>query len=92
MPNEDSGKDLQIIARSLYVRLLLHGVICITTSQHESKCFRHLSFFLSFPGHLSVSDWNTVVEKLAIRFQRNFTRVLTGKRRGSDRKLFDFHT
>ena len=66
MPNESLGKDLQIIASSLYVRSLLHGVICITRSQHESKCFHHI--LSSFPGHHSVNDWNTVMEKLGIRF------------------------
>ena len=59
MPNESSGKGLQIIASHFHVRLLLHGEICVTKSQHESKCFCHLSF----SGHLSVNNCNTVTGK-----------------------------
>ena len=61
MPNENSGKDLHIIESHFYVRSLeaLHGEICVTKSQHESKCFCHLSF----SGHLSINNCNTVTEK-----------------------------
>ena len=46
MPNESLGRDLQIIARSLYVTLL-HGVMCITEYQCLSNCFSLIpSFFL----------------------------------------------
>ena len=47
MPNENLGRDLQIMHMSLYVKSLLHGVICVTMNETESKCFCHiLSFFL----------------------------------------------
>ena len=65
MPNESSGKDLKIIVSHFYVRLLRHGVICITKNQDESNCFRHI---LPFPGHLSIKNCFTITEKLALRF------------------------
>ena len=39
MPNERSGKDLQIMCGHCYVRSLLHGVNCITKYQRPSNCF-----------------------------------------------------
>ena len=62
MPKEKSGKNLQIIAWSLYIRSLLHGVICITKCQPVSKYFPHI---LS-PDQFLVNDWDMVTEKLAI--------------------------
>ena len=44
MPNEGSGKDLQIMFGHFYVRSLLHGVICVTMCEHPSNCF--FLFFL----------------------------------------------
>ena len=68
MPIESSRKDLQIIACHFYVRFapswhnLCHKVSnCV-------KVFASYSFFLS-PDQFSVNDWDTVTEKLAIRFQ-----------------------
>ena len=46
MPNESSGKDLQIICGHFYVKSLIHGVICVTECQRPSNCF--FLFFLSF--------------------------------------------
>ena len=47
MPNEGSGKDLQIMCGHFYVKSLLHGVICVTKCEHPSNCF-FLFFFLLF--------------------------------------------
>ena len=41
-------------------------------------------------GHISVNDWNTLTEKLAIRFQWNFTHVLMGRWRGLIENFFTF--
>ena len=67
MPIESSWKDLQIICH-FYVKLLLHGIICVTKRQPVSKCLRYSFFFLS-PDQFSANDWDMVTEKLAIRFQ-----------------------
>ena len=72
MPNEGSGKDLQITCWSLLRQISPSCVICVTKCQHQSNCF-FLFFFLS-PGH----DLFTVSKQLAIRFQQNFTRILMG--------------
>ena len=79
MPNESSGKDLQIMYWSLLRQIapswrnLRHKV---STSV---KLFLFiLSFFLSSPGHFSVNDLFTVSKQLAIRFQQNFTCILMG--------------
>ena len=47
MPNESSGKDLQIMSGHFYVRSLLHGVICVTKCQRPSNCFFLLRCWLS---------------------------------------------
>ena len=60
MAHGSSEKYLQIMGRSLYVRLLIHAVIYITKCQRASKCF---SFMPSSYGHLSVSDCSTIPEK-----------------------------
>ena len=61
--NESLGRDLQIRVRSLYFRLLLHGLSCITECQRAPKyfSFNPSFFFLSVPGHLYwiVSYWKT---------------------------------
>ena len=88
MPNESSGKDLQIMYWSLYVRSLLHGVICVTMCQRPSNCF-FLFFFLFSPGHFSVNDLFTVSKQLAIRFQRNFTCILMGSVRIAVQNFID---
>ena len=69
-----------------YVRLLLHGVICVTKCQRPSNCF--FLFFLS-PGHSSVNDLFTVSKQLAIRFQRNFTCILMGSVRIAVQNFID---
>ena len=84
MPNESSGKDLQIMYGHFYVRLLLHGVICVTKCQRPSNCFFLFFFLFSSPGHFSVNDLFTVSKQLAIRFQRNFTCILMGSVRIAD--------
>ena len=52
MPNESSGKDLQIMCGDFYVRSLLHGegLICVTKCQRPSNCF-FFFFFLSSSFH-----------------------------------------
>ena len=86
MPNESSGKDLQITCGHFYVRSLLHGVICVTKCQRPSNCF--FLFFLS-PGHFSVNDLFTVSKQLAIRFQRNFACILMGSVRIAVQNFID---
>ena len=91
MPNESSGKDLQIRYWSLLRQIapswrnLRHKV---STSV---KLFLFiLSFFLSSsPGHFSVNDLFTVSEQLAIRFQRNFTCILMSSVRIAVQIFFD---
>ena len=89
MPNESSGKDLQIMCGHCYVRSLLHGVICVTKCQRPSNCFFLfflLSFFLLFyPGH----DLFTISKQLAKRFQRNFTCILMGSVRITVQNFID---
>ena len=69
MPNETSGKDLQIMYSHFYVRSLLHGGICVTKCKRPSNCFFLFFFFLSSsPGHFSVNDLFTVSKQLALRF------------------------
>ena len=60
----------------LYVRSLLHGVICVTKCQRPPKCFSFVcSFFL-----LLATFWSTIAllssEKLPIRSWWNITCVL----------------
>ena len=76
MPNERSGKDLQITCGHFCVRSLIHDVICVTKCQPSVKLF--LFILLSSPGHFSVNDLFTVSKQLAMRFQRNFTCTLMG--------------
>ena len=66
MSNESLRRDLLIKQGHSHVKLLLYGVICITKRQRVSNC---LSFILSSPGNLSVSDCSPIKEKPAIRFQ-----------------------
>ena len=82
MPNESSGKDLQIMHWSLLrqitpsLRNLRHK---LSTSV---KLFLFiLSFFLLLfsPGHFSVNDLFTVSKQLTKRFQRNFICMLMGR-------------
>ena len=89
MPNESSGKDLQIMYWSLLRQIapswrnLRHKV---STSV---KLFLFiLSFFLS-PGHFLVNDLFTVSKQLAIRFQRNFACILMGSVRIAVQNFID---
>ena len=68
MPNENTGKDLEIIDGHLCVRLLMHGVICIAKCQDLLKLF--LLAFSSFSSsqHL-VNNCSTIPKNLTIRFQ-----------------------
>ena len=66
MPNECLGRDLQITDGPLLCQVSLS----LRNLHHKEstcqKCFCHiLSGFLSSADHLSVNDWNTVMEKLA---------------------------
>ena len=54
------GKIFKLLPGSLYVRSLLHGIICIKMSQPGSKHFHHV---LSFSGHLLINNCSTVPEK-----------------------------
>ena len=67
MINESLGRDLQIRVGHFYVKLLLHGTICITKCQCASTCFSYIPS--SSPGHLLVIDCLTIPETLAIRSQ-----------------------
>ena len=69
MPNESLGRDLQIIQRSLCVKSLLHGIICVTKCQRLSNCFFLLFFLLATFRSISVNNCSTVMEKLAIGSQ-----------------------
>ena len=42
------GKIFKLCIGHFYVRLLLHGVICVTKCEHPSNCFFLFFFFLSF--------------------------------------------
>ena len=62
MPNERSGKDLQIMCGHFYVRSLLHGVICITKCQRPSNCFSYVYGFCFF---LLLSTFGKIVRKFS---------------------------
>ena len=47
MPNESLITDLQSMLRSLYVKLLLPDVICVTKCEHAPKCFSLNLLFLA---------------------------------------------
>ena len=67
MPNESSGKDLQIMCGHCCVRSLLHGVICITKCQRPSNCcFLFFFSFFSWP----LFGLFTVSKQLAVRFNK----------------------
>ena len=76
MPNESSGKDLQIICWSLLRQIALswRNLRHKMSTSIKTVSF-YSSFFLSSPGHFSVNDLFTVSKQLAIRFQRNFTYI-----------------
>ena len=92
MPNESSGKYLQIMYWSLLRQITpswrnLHHKVSTSV-----KLFLFiLSFFLSSssPGHFSVNDLFTVSKQLAIRFQRNFTCILMGSVRIAVQNFID---
>ena len=76
MPNESSGKDLQI----MYWSLLLQIAPSWRNLRHKVSTSVKLFLFIlsSSPGHFLVNDLFTVSKQLAIRFQRNFTCTLMG--------------
>ena len=83
MPNESSGKDLQIMYRSLLREIapswrnLRHKVLTVS--------FYSFFLLLSSPGH----DLFTVSKQLAIRFQQNFTYILMGSVRIAVQNFID---
>ena len=89
MPNESSGKDLQITCWSLLRQIspswrnLRHKV----STSVKLFLFILLSFWLSF--FLLVNDLFTVSKQLAIRFQRNFACILMGSVRIAVQNFID---
>ena len=90
MPTESLGSDLQIKGGH-FTSLFLYAVICITKCQHAPKCFFFNLFESTFPGHPSVNNCPTVLEKLTIWSQWNFTCVFISKWRSGNRKSVDLH-
>ena len=87
MPNEGSGKDLQIMCWSLLRQISLSWCNLRHKVSTPVKLFLFillLSFFLS-PGH----DLFTVSKQLAIRFQRNFACILMGSVRIAVQNFID---
>ena len=88
MPNESSGKDLQIMYWSLLRQIapswrnLRHKV---STSVKLFLFILLSSFFFLSPGH----DLFTVSKQLAIRFQRNFACILMGSVRIAVQNFID---
>ena len=90
MPNESSGKDLQITCWSLLRQISPSWRNLRHKMSTSVKLFLFiLSFFLSFPGHFSVNDLFTVSKQLAIRFQRNFACILMGSVRIAVQNFID---
>ena len=89
MPNESSGKDLQITCWSLLRQISPSWRNLRHKMSTSVKLFLFiLSFFLS-PGHSSVNDLFTVSKQLAIRFQRNFACILMGSVRIAVQNFID---
>ena len=80
MPNESSGKDLQIMCWSLLRQISpswrnWHHKVSTSVKLFLFILFFFFSFFLLFsPGH----DLFTISNQLAVRFERNFTCILMG--------------
>ena len=90
MPNESSGKDLQITCWSLLRQISPSWRNLRHKMSTSVKLFLFiLSFFLSSPGHFSVNDLFTVSKQLAIRFQRNFACILMGSVRIAVQNFID---
>ena len=90
MPNESSGKDLQITCWSLLRQIAPSWRNLRHKMSTSVKLFLFiLSFFLSSPGHFSVNDLFTVSKQLAIRFQRNFACILMGSVRIAVQNFID---
>ena len=90
MPNESSGKDLQI----MYWSLLRQIAPSWRNLRHKVSTSVKLFLFIlssSSPGHFSVNDLFTVSKQLAIKFQRNFTCIdlLMGSVRIAVRNFID---
>ena len=56
MPNGSSGRDLQIMEGHLYVKLRIHGVICITKCQRApaalvNMCINNFDMFRRKSGY-----------------------------------------
>ena len=89
MPNESSGKDLQITCWSLLRQISPSWRNLRHKMSTSVKLFLFiLSFFLS-PGHSSVNDLFTVSKQLAIRFQPNFACILMGSVRIAVQNFID---
>ena len=89
MPNESSGKDLQITCWSLLRQISPSWRNLRHKMSTSVKLFLFIlllssSFFLS-PGH----DLFTVSKQLAIRFQRNFACILMGSVRIAVQNFID---
>ena len=83
MPNEGSGKDLQITCWSLLRQISLSWRNLRHKVSTPVKLF--LLFFFLSPGH----DLFTVSKQLAIRFQRNFACILMGSVRIAVQNFID---
>ena len=82
MPNESSGKDLQIMCWSL-----LRQISPSWRNFHHkvSTSVKLFLFILSSPGH----NLFTVSKQLAVRFQQNFTCILMGSVRIAVQNFID---
>ena len=85
MPNESSGKDLQI----MYWSLLRQIAPSWRNLRHKVSTSVKLFLFILSPGHFSVNDLFTVSKQLAIRFQRNFACILMGSVRIAVQNFID---
>ena len=88
MPNESSGKDLQITCWSLLRQISLSWCNLRHKVSTPVKLFLFILLLLS-PGHFSVNDLFTVSKQLAIRFQRNFACILMGSVRIAVQNFID---
>ena len=84
MPNESSGKDLQITCWSLLRQISPSWRNLRHKMSTSVKLFLFILLLLS-PGH----DLFTVSKQLAIRFQRNFACILMGSVRIAVQNFID---
>ena len=85
MPNEGSGKDLQITCWSLLRQISLSWCNLRHKVSNTSQTVSFYSSFFLSPGH----DLFTVSKQLAIRFQRNFACILMGSVRIAVQNFID---